>query len=246
MTDSRPRTVAMLGTLAFLASLGSAPAFADPPAEAFARVVMKAIRQIEEQHFAPPATADAVRWAVQGLYENVNQPVPKDLAARLKRLSKPEPAEVAGLLRDVHLRLRRHAVFGDEQALEVCTRAIFDRLEFGANPPDRSSYTRGDNLIRCGDLTRNSSGIGLLLIKDHATGLLRVRTPLRKSPAYDAGLRAGDLIAYICLPEDRDGNILTEPLFVTTRGMSVERASELFIGRDGSLLTLGVIPARRR
>jgi carboxyl-terminal processing protease len=70
-------------------------------------------------------------------------------------------------------------------------------------------------------------GIGIQIEIDADTGRLKVIAPMVGTPAYDAGILAGDLIVEI------DGQ--------STEGMSSERAVEVLTGRPGTEVKLGVI-----
>ena len=76
--------------------------------------------------------------------------------------------------------------------------------------------------------------------------MLRVLTPVYQGPAYNAGIRAGDIITSIRLTTDFDGKPLPEPKVYSTNGMSVERAYKLIVGPEGTPITLTVIPAKPR
>ena len=56
------------------------------------------------------------------------------------------------------------------------------------------------------EMQGNFTGIGIQIRKDAATDLLLVVTPIKGSPAYKAGLKAGDLITKITREVDSDGN----------------------------------------
>jgi carboxyl-terminal processing protease len=70
-------------------------------------------------------------------------------------------------------------------------------------------------------------GIGVILVKDPATRLLQVETPMPNTPAYDAGLQAGDYITKIA---DKPTDLLT-----------FEDARKLIKGPPGTPVTLAVI-----
>jgi carboxyl-terminal processing protease len=86
-------------------------------------------------------------------------------------------------------------------------------------------------------------GIGLTIESDKDTGLLRVITPILNGPAYKVGIRRGDIITQIRLNTDGSGKPLWEPKIVSTKGLSVEEAEKLFLGKAGTRVILSVIPA---
>jgi len=74
-------------------------------------------------------------------------------------------------------------------------------------------------------------GIGVSIRKDPKTDYLLVITPLKGSPAYKAGIRAGDLITTVTLDVDRDGKPLEKPEIVHTRGLNVNEAVKKISGK---------------
>ncbi|MDG3005283.1 S41 family peptidase [Paludisphaera mucosa] len=70
-------------------------------------------------------------------------------------------------------------------------------------------------------------GIGIQVGIDHDTGRLRVIAPMVNTPAYEAGILAGDLILEI------DGH--------STEGMSSDKAVETLTGRPGTEVELNVL-----
>jgi len=58
----------------------------------------------------------------------------------------------------------------------------------------------------------------------------------------NTGLRAIDLIAHVNLHTDADGEPLLRPRIHSTKGMSPDTAYRLLLGKDGTRVTLKVIP----
>jgi hypothetical protein len=213
----------------------------DSKAAVFARHLAKAIHMLAEGHVTPTSDAKMVQWAVEGLYKEVKKPIPTDIAKRLTKLDKATKEELLALLEDAR------AVLGPRQDLEkykdeeICLQAIFLELEPGAQPEVRSCYYPPIEFWGCGD--GPFPGIGLSVKSDPDTGMLRVITPILNGPAYKAGIRGGDLITHIRLNTDNLGRRLWEPMIVSTKGMSVEEAERLFLGKEGTRVVLTVIPA---
>jgi carboxyl-terminal processing protease len=86
--------------------------------------------------------------------------------------------------------------------------------------------------------------LGLKIESDRKTGMLRVVTPTFDGPAHKAGIRAGDIITQIQLKTDAAGNPLPKAKVISTKGMSVDEAYDLFLSKEGTSVTLTVIPAK--
>jgi carboxyl-terminal processing protease len=70
--------------------------------------------------------------------------------------------------------------------------------------------------------------------------MLQVVTPLKGSPAYRAGLKAGDLIVSITRYEDDEGHTLSEPEVISTKGMTTSDAVKKIQGKPGTKVKLTV------
>ncbi len=83
----------------------------------------------------------------------------------------------------------------------------------------------------------------------------RVITPIYNGPGNVAGIRDGDIITAIRHHTDIDGNPLVGPdkngkdapmpRIYSTKGMAVEEANRLLLGKQGTRVTLMVIPTQR-
>jgi hypothetical protein len=225
-------------------SAGRPGAPEDANATNYARDLMAAIETIGTTHIAPATRPQMVRWAVEALYRVAKQPVPAAIAERLRGLDKLDRRELACLLRDARASLGPLKKLQQAKDLEVCLQAIFDRTEPVAAPADRSCYMPPQLVTPFGSAeSPHPAGVGLVVKTDPATGFLQVVTPVLHSPAYRAGLRGGDLITSIWIDTDASGKPLPRPLIVSTRGLSAERAQELFLGRSGTHVLVTVIPA---
>jgi carboxyl-terminal processing protease len=112
--------------------------------------------------------------------------------------------------------------YSSVEAAYIALRTALERL----NDP----YTRFLDPRQFQALTNQTSGelsgIGVRLKVDVDTQTLTVVEPIANSPASQAGIQAGDRIIAI------DGNL--------TRGMSVEEASRLIQGEEGTPITLRI------
>ena len=84
------------------------------------------------------------------------------------------------------------------------------------------------------------TGIGIQIRKDASTDLLLVVTPIKGSPAYKAGLLAGDLITKITREVDSDGNALPKPEVTDTKGLVVGDAVKKILGQPDTKVKLTV------
>src|SRR5262245_46622955 len=90
------------------------------------------------------------------------------------------------------------------------------------------------------EIAGNFTGIGIQIRKDAATDQLLVVTPIKGSPAYKAGLQAGDLITKVVREVDSEGNALTPPQTIETKGLALDRAVKLILGQPDTKVKLFV------
>jgi hypothetical protein len=237
----------LLFTLFLCASSSSACAGAkDDPAENFALRLEEGMRIVQESHIMGPSPTDMIGWCVRGLFAARKEPLPASIAKRLELLADADAKERRSLLADVH---RALWLTGDiDPPGDKHLARAFDALFLAMEPvpvtaaKHRSRYITADSSASLGGLRPHPFGIGLELERDPTTSRLRVTTPALNGPAYLAGLRGGDLILEIQLNTDRSGKPLAEPLIVSTKGLSVERAYELLLGDYGTQVILRVLP----
>lgn len=248
------KAILLLSVLGFCVSANSSADENDPSA-AFAKSLTKAIRIISKKHFTPTSEAQLADWSIRGLYENVKQPIPAAITRRLEKLDKANADEVQRLILDARVALGQRKDLENGRDLEICVDAIFLKLEPGAQPDLRNGLIKiEERECRIGFLRFGDRGVGLKLESDPKTKMLRVVTPIFKGPGYEAGIRAGDIITEIRLVVDRDGSPFLAPdnegnLFPTsqvysTKGMTVERATDLLRGKVGTRVIVLVVPAK--
>src|SRR5207244_688011 len=90
------------------------------------------------------------------------------------------------------------------------------------------------------ETTGEFKGIGISIRPNRSKGMLEVVTPLKGSPAYVAGLKAGDLIASITRYEDDNGHPLSDPEVISTKGMTTSDAVKKIQGKPGTKVKLVV------
>ena len=211
--------------------------------EQFARFVEKVAR-MAHGHIAKPTTNQAVRHAIEGLFENQRRPVPSEIRERLAKLPPDDADEIRSLLRAVYPEVCDPN--GVEETLAAAVDAMGRGLEPGARPGEvRDRYIRAANVrsFSFGGESR-PSGVGLIFEVDPKTKMLRVVTPIYKSPAHKAGIGAGDIVTHLRILNDEGGKPLPEPKLVSTRGMTPKEAEALILGRWGT--PIGVVIERAK
>ncbi len=134
--------------------------------------------------------------------------------------------ELMQVLSDTFEQIERNYVKEvDRRALvEAAVRGMLEELD------PYSNYISPDDLARFNaQVEQEFGGIGIQVAIDPHSRRLIVQTPLPGTPAYKAGVRAGDLIMEI------EGK--------STEGVSLDQAVKLLKGKPGDSVTLGVMHA---
>ena len=84
------------------------------------------------------------------------------------------------------------------------------------------------------------SGIGVQIRKHEISDTIQVVTPIKGSPAYRAGIVAGDLITKITRAVDSDGKPLDTLEVLPTKGMPLSDAVKKILGQDGTKVRITV------
>jgi carboxyl-terminal processing protease len=159
-------------------------------------------------------------WALRGLFRQLGKRVPPDLQRRLEPGRPVDKKAILALLRDAFARAYPGgAPTGAPAVLDEAVRFMLQQF-------DPEAIWR--QTVPFNDEPRwRPSDPGLRLTLDVPSGMVRVITPIKGGPAYQAGLRAGDLITHIT-PASEEGGPAKAPM--PTRGLSVEQAEKLLLG----------------
>ncbi len=206
------------------------------PADSFAKTVITATRILGESHIKKLSQGEMVRWAIANVYRRSDKRIPHKIAGRLKRIGNLTEAERSALLVEVYKNLEQRKQPKRKRRVDLALEGIISRLE------PQARYVAGDDGCDCIRWAYWPTGVGLRLDKDAGSGRLRVVTPLKGGPAYKAGIRAGDLILEITQKPDVEGadEQVPEPFSASTRGLTLEKAKDLLIGKPDSRVVLTV------
>jgi carboxyl-terminal processing protease len=190
--------------------------------EAFAHLLLEAVRWVGDIYVRPVSRADLMETALTALYETARRPVPRDLRRRIERAEKeverassaandpPPPIMPAlaarrspladerpllDLFRAVRADIGRAENLGGAEPLRVCCQAMLRSLDpySGVISPNEERRAIGP--------TPEREGFGLDVAADEGERAV-LRDVLPGSPAQKAGLRTGDEIVRL---HDSDG-----------------------------------------
>src|SRR5579863_8469663 len=151
------------------------------------------------------------------------QTEPKDAAAKSES-KEDRYFELMRVFADTFEQIERNYVkdVDRRRLVEAALRGMMDELD------PYSNYISPDDLARFNvQVEQEFSGIGIQVTIDSQSRRLTVTSPLPGTPAYKAGIRAGDTIMEI------NGK--------TTEKMTVDDAVKILKGKEGDEVTIGVL-----
>jgi C-terminal peptidase prc len=202
---------------------------------AYATKVIQSTQIIRENYVKEISQGDLVAWAIRGLYRHLEEKIPPEVRERLEKVREMNEAELTAFLADVRDQLGQREDLENHRDIDISLQRMLAHLD------PYTTYIDPDMLARFEqDTSGKFKGIGIKIHENQSRGGLEVATPLIGSPAYRAGLKAGDLIISITRDVDSDGNPLPQPDVISTRGMSTNEAVKKIQGKPGTKIKLTV------
>jgi carboxyl-terminal processing protease len=207
-------------------------------ASAFARKVSSAVDRVNEVYIKETNPGDLTAAAIRGMYRRIEEPLPTELDEALKGAKALTEGKRMELLQTARARLgRREDLEGNKDA-----DAAILMMMASLNDPYTTYYDQDTVRRMTSALTGQFSGVGIQIRREAVRDGLLVVTPIKGSPAFRAGIRAGDLITGIVRSVDNEGNPLPEGAQreYSTKGMKTEDAIGVITGKAGTPITLKV------
>lgn len=205
-------------------------------AAAYAEKVMAWARELSSRYIKPVTTGELVAAAIRGMYTRAEEPLPPDLDEALKRPKELPRARQIELLTEARARLGKREDLDGDKAVDVSLVMASGSLN------DRYTvYVDKESVLRMQSQLRGRfPGVGIQIRRHAVRDGLLVVTPIKNSPAYRAGIQAGDLITEIHLEVDKDGKPLPPDAqrVYSTKGMRTDDAVNLILGPPRTPVTL--------
>jgi C-terminal peptidase prc len=207
----------------------------DRDAAYYARTVLRATQIVKKQFFKDVTQGQMVDLAIKELYKHLNENVPSELKDRLANVKSLKEVDLLKLLEDA----RRH--LGKREDLDSGKDVTFSLHPMLGKLDRHTDYIDPETLTRFKiDTSGNFIGVGVQIRKNNTKDALQVVTPIKGSPAYNAGIYAGDLITQIIREVDSKGKRLDPPEVISTKGMTTEDAVKKILGKGGTKVKLVV------
>jgi hypothetical protein len=135
---------------------------------------------------------ELVNWAVRGLYRRLDEKMPAEVQEKLGKVKTMTRPELTDLLADSREALGSREDLEKGKDLDLALERMLTHLDPYTSYYDPETVQKMEQ-----DIKGQFTGIGVVIRKDTSKDFLQVVTPIKGSPAYKAGLQAGDLITRI-------------------------------------------------
>ena len=173
---------------------------------------------------------------IKGLYRLTETVLPDELKDKLAKAKDLSDKEVKELMRKAREPLGKREDLDDDKDVGIAVRSGMAKFV-----DDYTTFVDKERVKAfTTELTGEFTGIGVQIRRDIARDGLLVVTPILNSPAYKAGLLAGDLITEIIRDTDATGKPLPKPEVTSTKGMETTDAVKLILGLPSTKLKLKI------
>jgi len=204
----------------------------------FAKNVLDVASIVEARYVKKVALTGLAAAAINGLYHRLDEALPAEVEGRLKNASTWTRDDMRGALADARARLGKREDLADDKDANLAILMMLDSL----NDPYTTFWDR-DTLKRLESQFKGEfSGVGIQIRRDMVRDGILVVSPIKGSPAYKAGIQAGDLIVGIKRDSDPNGLPLLpdDKTEYSTKGMKTDDAIKIILGKPGVPITLVV------
>jgi carboxyl-terminal processing protease len=192
----------------------------------FAKKVMEVVRIVRVGYVKEVNKGELVGWAVRGMYRRLDEKIPSEVQDKLGKIKSMTDAELRDVLADAREALGSREDLEKGKDLDLALERMLTHLDPYTSYYDPETVQKMEQ-----DIKGQFTGIGVVIRKDTSKDLLQVVTPIKGSPAYKAGIQAGDLITRIYREVDNEGKKLPEPDDISTKGMSTNDAVKKILGQ---------------
>jgi C-terminal peptidase prc len=214
----------------------AAMTLSDEDAKTFAEKTFEGLKFVKTYYIKKLNVGEMVAQGVKTVYRVAEVKLPDDLKEKLGKAKDMSDSEVKELLKDSRLPLGKREDLDENKDVELAMNASMQKF---VDPYtvyiEKERVTEVDK-----DINGNFRGIGVQIRRDVSHDALLVVTPIVNSPAYKAGILAGDLITEIIRENDDKGAPLPKPEVTSTKGMETQDAVKLIMGLPTTKLKLKI------
>ena len=205
----------------------------DQEAGKYAMLVLRAAKQVREGFVKEVNQGQLVDYAIRGLYRKVEEKLPVQVRERLERVKSMKEVDLLKLLTEARSHLGKREDLEKGKDVTFSLHSMLGKLDKHTDYIDKETIGRLQQ-----DISGTFTGIGVQIKKNNIKNQLQVVTPIKGSPAYKAGLQAGDVITTIVREVASDGKPLPNPETISTKGMTTDQAVKKILGKEGTKVKL--------
>jgi len=213
----------------------------------FAAKVIQASQLLQREYVNKVDQGELIADALKGLYAQIDEKIPAAIKDRVGHAKGLPEADLTKLVADARQHLGNREDLEDHKDLNYALQHMMqhtDPYTTYIDPETLGQFQR--------ETQQNFSGIGVQIRGDSASGMLKVVSPIKGSPAYsirpsngsrearedDPGLHAEDIITTIIRETDDDGERLEKPEVISTKDLPINTAVKKIIGKPNTKVKL--------
>jgi C-terminal peptidase prc len=205
-------------------------------AETFVKQVTPAIYELNAKYIRPFSRGELAAMGIRGLFAEADEPIPADIADALRSPKELTESRMKELLAAARMRLGKREDLDGDKGADVALHAILG----GLGDPHSLYFDHEEWISFSKQLEGRFPGVGIIIRREAVRDGLLVVTPIKGSPAFRAGIQAGDLITEVRLEVSKTGAPLPadEKKVYSTKGMKTDDAVKLITGKPDTPVTL--------
>jgi C-terminal peptidase prc len=202
----------------------------------FAKKTMDGLLIVRSGYVKDVELSQLAAWAVKGLYRRLDEKMPNEIKEKLDTIKDLRRARLEELLADVRQRFGKREDLEGNKDVDLAISQMMLNLDY-----PYTTYIDSETKMKAKtEFLGRFTGIGIQIRRDIVRDGLLVVSPIKGSPAYKAGLLAGDLITEVITDMSAQGKPMKEMETVSTRGMKTEDAIKRILGDPNTKITVKV------
>ncbi len=202
-------------------------------ATSYAVISLRGLSQVQKSYIKELNLGEMVSKGLKGLFLKADETIPDSIKEKMQMAKSLTREELKKLLETARLALGKREDLDKNADSESTIAGGMSGLDPYTNYIDKESLERTNGMV-----SGSFNGIGVQIRRELVKDALLVVTPIKGSPAYKAGIKAGDLIRTIIRPVDPEGTPLNPPEVISTKGMRTDDAVKLILGKPGTEVKL--------
>jgi carboxyl-terminal processing protease len=204
-------------------------------ARSYSSTVLTGLEFVDRAFVKEVNLGELTAKAIRGLYVKAEEKIPEAIQKQLEQAKQLKKSDLRQLLVDARLPLGKREDLDNKGDIEASLDMAMRKLDPYTQYIPKELVERTNSSV-----SGLFTGIGVQIRRDLVRDGLLVVTPIKGSPAYKAQIKQGDLITKIRRKVDSQGNPLPKEEITSTKGMRVDDAVKLILGKPGTEVEITV------